>query len=144
MHPLVYLPLPPTTHRRIHTPALLPAKLSHIDMAGMKVHQWKENLDKLQFVADTQPSLPACLASFSGQLRTETVLCVREILHWIKCVTQGSHDCTLEMELRCEIVCWVERHPASPWFIFLFILIFCSMSVLIWHAFLLISASFGS
>lgn len=67
--PLVYLPLPPSTHREIYTWALLTPKLTHFKIGWKECPsvKWKK---KMQFVADTEPNLAACLASFSCQLCT--------------------------------------------------------------------------
>lgn len=126
VHLYTYLSLPPKG-RYIHWLCFL-LNYRTLKLAGMKVHQWNENLEKWQFTADTEPSLPACLASFSCQLRTESVLCVREVLRWIKRVAQGSHDSTLEIEVRCEIFYCVERHSASPW-LFLYLSLFPSVNL---------------
>lgn len=118
VHLYTYLSLTPPKGRYIHWLCFL-LNYHTLNLAGMKVHQQNENLEKLQFIADTEQSLPACLALFLCQLCTEKLLCIREVLHWIKCVTQHSHNSTPEMEIKCEIVVLKDTLPHHDLFLYL-------------------------
>lgn len=73
VHLYAYLFIPPTKGRYIRW-LWFQFNYHTLKLAGTKIPQWIENLEKLQFIADTEPSFPAPLASFSYQLCTGKVL----------------------------------------------------------------------